>query len=283
MRSVTLADGRLHTSRLGFGTSSLHHLRTARERASLLAHCYDQGLRHFDSAPLYGHELAERELGRFIRGRRSEIVVATKFGIEPDYMMGKSATLMYVGLAARALASRFGVPRTHEWTRDYSPKRMLHSLERSLSNLQTDYVDLYFAHQPSLMSPGFSHDLVQELERIRAAGKARFVGLAGNAGDCIALAERYPQISDVLQIDVNTEPESAGRVKSAGFVPGVTFGHFRAAVKGAAESNRSSIIHKRLELATVENPRGVILFSTRSTDRIDELLAILRRVDRITA
>jgi hypothetical protein len=72
-------------------------------------------------------------------------------------------------------------------------------------------------------------------------------------------------------------------VSSAGFVPGVTFGHFRAAVKDAAGSNRSSIIRKRLELATVENPRGVILFSTRSTDRIDELLAILRRVDRITA
>lgn len=87
MRGVSLADGRLPSSRLGFGTSSLHHLKTQRERAALLAHCYERGIRHFDSAPLYGHEMAERELGRFIRGRRPDLVVATKFGIEPDPWM----------------------------------------------------------------------------------------------------------------------------------------------------------------------------------------------------
>jgi aryl-alcohol dehydrogenase-like predicted oxidoreductase len=279
MRSVTLVAGRMQTSRLGFGTSSLHHLRSARKRASLLAHCYDVGVRHFDSAPLYGHELAERELGRFTCQHRSEIVVATKFGIEPDKMMAKSTALMYVGLAVRALASRIGVPRTHEWVRDYSPKGMLHSLERSLSNLRTNYVDLFFAHDPSLTSPGFSDELVRELERIRAAGKARFIGLSGNATDCVALATRYPQIADVLQIDVSTGPETVGRVRSAGLVPAVTFGHFRGAVRGSAKLGRSSIIRQRLELATAENPQGVILFSARSKERIDEVLTVLGHVD----
>jgi hypothetical protein len=68
-------------------------------------------------------------------------------------------------------------------------------------------------------------------------------------------------------------------VRSAGLMPGVTFGHFRAALHGTAECERSSIIRRRLELATVDNPQGVILFSARSTDRIDEVLALLGQVD----
>jgi aryl-alcohol dehydrogenase-like predicted oxidoreductase len=280
MRSVRLAEGRLQTSRLGFGTSSLHHLRTSRARASLLAHCYHLGLRYFDSAPLYGHELAERELGWFIRGHRSEISIATKFGIEPNRLMARSAALLYVGLAARALGSRIGLHRTQEWLRDYSPRRMLHSLERSLNNLRTDHVDLFFAHEPSPTSPGFSDELVRELERIRAAGKARFLGLSGDAADCVALAQRYPHIADVLQIDVGAGPETAGRLSSAGFEPVVTFGHFRAAVRASGSLDRSSIIRQRLEQATAENPQGVILFSARSKERIDQVLTVLSQVDR---
>jgi hypothetical protein len=121
---------------------------------------------------------------------------------------------------------------------------------------------------------------VRELERIRAAGKARFLGLSGDAADCIALAQRYPQISDVLQIDVSTGSEVPDRLGSTAFAPAVTFGHFRTAVRASAAPARSPIIRRRLELAIAENPQGVILFSARSKERIVEVLTVLEHVDR---
>jgi aryl-alcohol dehydrogenase-like predicted oxidoreductase len=283
LRNVTLAGGLLASSRLGFGTSTLHHLKTRRARAALLSHCHERGIRHFDTAPLYGHELAEREIGRLIRGRRPDMVVATKFGIEPDPWMSRSSALLYISLAARAVAARLGAGATHDWVKDYEPKRMLKSLERSLRNLRTDYVDLLFAHHAAPASPGFSDELVRELERIRSAGKARFVGLAGNAGDCIALALRYPSISDVLQIDVGAEARSVERAKKARLVPEVTCGHFRSAVKGAASRARPPIIREHLSVAVAENPRGVILFSAQSASRVDGVLKILDEIDPVAA
>ena len=279
MRGVRLAQGRLKTSRLGFGTSSLHHLKTSRARGSLLAHCYELGVRYFDSAPLYGHELAERDLGRFGRGCRSQIVIATKFGIEPHRCMRRSAALMYCGLALRTLGSRVGLPVAADRPRDYSSARMLRSLERSLTNLRTDHVDIFLAHEPALSSPGFSEELVRDLERIRAAGKARFLGLSGGDADCLDLARRYPQIIDVLQIDIGSKGEAIERPKCSAYAPIVTFGHFRAALQASAREERSMFVRRCLERASIENPQGVILFSARSTGRIDEVDAVLGQVD----
>ena len=73
----------IEVSRLGFGTSSLHHLLSRRDRRSLLLHAESVGITHFDTAPYYGYGLAERELGLALRDRRSRITVTTKVGLYP--------------------------------------------------------------------------------------------------------------------------------------------------------------------------------------------------------
>lgn len=279
MRGVSLAQGRLYTSRLGFGTSSLHHLKTARARASLLGHSYELGVRYFDSAPLYGHELAERDLGRFSAGRRSEIIITTKFGIEPHPFLRRSAALMYCGLALRSVGGRVGLAYLADRPRDYGATRMVRSLERSLTNLRTDHVDIFFAHEPALSSPGFSEELVEELQRIRVAGKARFLGLSGAETDCVRLARRYPQIIDVLQIDAGSKQEAAGWPRCGAYAPIVTFGHFRGALQASARESSASIVRRSLGRAVAENPQGVILFSARSQGRIGEVGALLDQLD----
>ncbi|MFZ0553520.1 MAG: aldo/keto reductase, partial [Steroidobacteraceae bacterium] len=71
------------SSRLGLGTHALHWLFSGGARQGLLRLAYDLGIRHFDTAPSYGAGLAEREIGRFCLQHRSNLVVATKFGLAP--------------------------------------------------------------------------------------------------------------------------------------------------------------------------------------------------------
>jgi aryl-alcohol dehydrogenase-like predicted oxidoreductase len=53
------------------------------ERLQLLECAYDAGIRHFDTAPYYGYGEAERVLGEFLRGKRDQVTITTKFGIQP--------------------------------------------------------------------------------------------------------------------------------------------------------------------------------------------------------
>jgi D-threo-aldose 1-dehydrogenase len=71
-------------SRLGFGTSGIMGAAlTTAGRLKLLDAAFDAGIRHFDTAPLYGFGEAESLLGRFLRGRRDAITITTKFGLLP--------------------------------------------------------------------------------------------------------------------------------------------------------------------------------------------------------
>ena len=97
---------------------------------------------------------AEGELGRFARGRRDRVVIATKFGIEPASAAGRLARLR---VPARWLLARYPALRGHakrrpdafHQPRHYDAATAHGSLHTSLRELQTDYVDLLLAHDPS--------------------------------------------------------------------------------------------------------------------------------------
>src|SRR4051812_7191906 len=79
-----LVRGSVSTSALGLGCAGLFSLPRRADRRAVLDAAYDLGVRHFDVAPMYGLGAAEPELGGFVGGRRDEVTVATKFGIEPS-------------------------------------------------------------------------------------------------------------------------------------------------------------------------------------------------------
>ena len=81
----------------------------SRRWKSALAH----GITHFDTASGYGDGASERLVGRFLQGRRAQVHVATKAGIQ-----------------------------------DENPQSMLESVKRSLERLNTDTIDLYYIHWP---------------------------------------------------------------------------------------------------------------------------------------
>jgi aryl-alcohol dehydrogenase-like predicted oxidoreductase len=122
------------------------------ESVATIHRALELGVHLLDTADLYGPMVNERLVGRAIAGRRQEIILATKFGFEVDDQ--------------------------ENWTGSYNgrPEYVRKSIERSLRNLQTDYVDLYYLHRIDPKTP--LEDTVGAMSRLVEEGKVRYLGLS---------------------------------------------------------------------------------------------------------
>jgi aryl-alcohol dehydrogenase-like predicted oxidoreductase len=273
MRIVSLKGTSLSTSRLGFGTSSLHHLLRSRQRQDLLAAAFESGVRHFDTSPFYGHGIAERELGKFTRNRRSELLIATKFGVKPNALLARLPWLMYAQLSANAVQRKITGQNRLAITpaRDYGAREARLSLERSLRALRTDHVDIYFLHDPAKSLLGPSDELLMVLDRLIREGKARYVGMAGTARDCIEVAARLPLMAQIMQINVAPGDRELSLVRESGLPCHFSFGHFR---------NKNAPMKTLLNDAVRHNHSGVVLYSSRYPSRVAEIVGLLAELER---
>src|SRR4051794_39645659 len=140
---------------LGFGCGSVMG-RVGREQSlAAMGAAWDAGVNVFDVARSYGFGEAEGLLGEFLRGRRSEAVVVTKFGIVPARSRTTAVKSRLKPLVRRGLRyvpqARHLVQRVT--ARDSTPGQfsvgvLRSSLEQSLRELRTDYVDVLLMHGP---------------------------------------------------------------------------------------------------------------------------------------
>jgi aryl-alcohol dehydrogenase-like predicted oxidoreductase len=274
VRSVRIEGTSLQTSRLGLGTASLHHLFSSRARQRLLERAWSCGVRYFDTAPLYGHEMAERELGRFVRARRGDSIVTTKFGLLPNALLSAVPAAMYAQKAAARVLRR---PVAARPARDYSARHARERVDRSLRMLATDYIDILYLHEPALALLPDPLELIDTLADLRRAGKIRHVGISGTIESCREIAARHPALGEICQVDVHVSPVATATSPGGRGVQ-VTFGHFRAMAAGATAGQRERV-ERCLVKAVETNPTGVILFSTRKLDHVDQIAAILATVD----
>ncbi len=194
---------------LGFGCGALMGRVGRKASLAALGAAYEAGIRFFDSARSYGYGEAEALLGEFLRGRRSGVVISTKFGILPASVGPLSAArrlkplvrgLLHVApgarrwlqgsLAAQRSAGHFSVADLHA------------SLEASLRALKTDYVDVLSLHEPS-PSVLTSDELFAALEDLVAAGKVRWVGVAAAPQVLEATLAARPSVLRYLQFPCN--------------------------------------------------------------------------------
>ena len=258
----------LESSRLGFGTASLHHLVTRAARQRLLSTAYDCGLTHFDTARMYGDGIAERELGIWLRGQRREsVTVATKAGIPADGLADWFPPLGYV----RRVSRRFAFSRRREatWRRLYSPEAMRRSLERSLKLLGVDYLDLFFIHDPRQQDLGAVENLGELLVSLKQAGKIRYAGVAGDARTCLEAEQRLAGVLDVLQVEDSIDSREADALATAGWPLQVTFGYLRRAIQ--ADKMKGDFAVELMRQALQRNREGVVLVSSRSPTRLIRL------------
>jgi aryl-alcohol dehydrogenase-like predicted oxidoreductase len=146
-----------------------------------VAAALDHGCNFFDTADWYGQGHSETLLGKGLRSRRHEIVLATKGGL--DFYHG-------------------------ETRRNFEPAYLRFALHQSLRRLRTDYVDVYQLHNPP---PEYlrRHDVVAELEALRSAGYIRWIGVSAESPAEAVLAVEAAWL-DTIQVTYNfLAPEAA--------------------------------------------------------------------------
>jgi diketogulonate reductase-like aldo/keto reductase len=206
----------MRTSVLGFGCGSV--LGRVGRSASLRAMnaAWDEGITLFDTARSYGFGEAEAVLGEFLGDKRQQAIVATKYGIAPQ----KQSTLKRMILPAARAAMQLKVPGIRKLVRQGGPREAVFgqfsveglraSLETSLKQLRTDYVDILFLHEASIDAI-YQQDLMAELDALKQAGKVLRVGLYANADVIAQGLANGPATLSAMQFGANPfDPAVAG-------------------------------------------------------------------------
>jgi 1-deoxyxylulose-5-phosphate synthase len=145
MEFRTLKQTSLKVSRLCLGTMTFGKPVTEDEAVQMVDLCLDEGLNFFDTANMYQLGRAEEMLGHAIQGRRDRVIVASKvrakMGEAPDQS----------GLSKKAI---------------------FRAIEETLRRLRTDYLDLYFLHQPDYDVP--IEESLEAMEQLVSQGKIRY-------------------------------------------------------------------------------------------------------------
>jgi D-threo-aldose 1-dehydrogenase len=305
MRTARLGDTGIETSVLGFGCADLFREPDSARRRRLFEAAVDAGIRHFDAAPMYGLGLVEGELGRFAQGRRDRLVIATKFGITPApaarALARAQAPIRRLFEALPALRGQARPSATDPRSgavgavlyraSGYDARAARSSLERSLRELRTEYVDVLFLHDPR---PGEvrSDDVRDYMESARAAGRIRAWGVAGEPESVVEAVHRLGGGVPILQLRGDIFERALRRVP-LGTPTTILFGaigralprilaHIRSdeAVRGrwsetiGVDCGRTEEVGSLLlRDALRENNGGPVLFSTTHPARIPTAVA----------
>ena len=226
MRKVNITEG-VESSCLGFGCAPILGAVGAKAAERALSCALDAGINHFDVARSYGYGEAEAFLGKFFKGRRDEVVIASKFGIRATWKAGLLRPLKPAVRTLRTLrairsrgkceeanpqAQRVEPAETASPRKDpfheriaITPEAMVESLDKSLRALRCDYLDVLMVHEPMGKIERMD-ELAAKAEQLKQQGKIKAWGLAFD-WDTADVHESVFDRFDVLQF--NNSPEAA--------------------------------------------------------------------------
>ena len=220
MKHISL--GGLDVSRIGLGTMAMsgYYLDPSSSDAEsirTIQRALELGVTHIDTAEIYGPYANEELVGRALKGRRDDVVVATKFGFV-SHSGGGPGVL------------------------DSSPANIRTAVEGSLKRLGTDRIDLYYQHRVDPNTP--IEDTVGALAELVTEGKVLHIGLSEAGPETIRRAHAVHPIT-ALQTEYSLwtrDPEAELlpllRELGIGFVPYSPLGH--GFLTGTIRSPRSS-------------------------------------------
>lgn len=168
MEYKKLGNFDLNISRIGFGCMSLQDNQAENEK--ILHKALEYGINYFDTADLYGKGMNEISVGKALKGKRKQVVIATKVG--------------------------------NKWRKDGSgwdwyphKEYILTAVEESLKRLQTDYIDLYQLHGGTIDDP--IDEIIEAFEILQKQGKIRFYGISSIRPNVI---DKYVLSSNIVSV-----------------------------------------------------------------------------------
>jgi aryl-alcohol dehydrogenase-like predicted oxidoreductase len=164
MQMRRLGRSGLTVSVVGLGTNNFGMKLDEQGCREVLDAALEAGITLIDTADSYG--ASEARLGALLKGRRDDVVLATKFGSDPR---------------------RLGNDNGEDWGARGSRRYVRRAVEASLRRLQTDWIDLYQLHRPDPLTP--VEETLSALDDLVREGKVRYLGHSNFSGFQTAHAE----------------------------------------------------------------------------------------------
>lgn len=163
--------GDLTVSAIGLGCMGMSEFYgTASEEQAIetIRYALDHGVNFLDTADMYGPFTNEKLVGKAIKGRRDELILATKFGNE------RREDGSWVGVNGK-------------------PEYVKKACDASLRRLGVDYIDLYYQHRVDPTVP--IEETIQAMADLVKEGKVRYIGMSEAAADTIRKAAKVHTIT----------------------------------------------------------------------------------------
>jgi aryl-alcohol dehydrogenase-like predicted oxidoreductase len=162
--SRELGTSGIRTSVIGLGCNNFGRRIDLNATRAVVDAALEEGVTFFDTADIYGQGQSEEFLGEVLQGRRDQVVLATKFGMDMGDGKGPRGSREYVRQAADA----------------------------SLQRLRTDVIDVYWYHQPDGVTP--IAETLEVLHELIQAGKVRTIGASNFTAQQLREAEEEAAI-----------------------------------------------------------------------------------------
>jgi aryl-alcohol dehydrogenase-like predicted oxidoreductase len=297
----------LSVSAVGIGCSRLGGVfstdTTRKDEIAVVREAIDAGITLFDTSDMYSQGQSEVVVGRGVKGRRAEVVIATKGGY---VWPAESRLLARAKPILRPVVRHLGVRRPGGRPagppavvpQDFSPAHLAAAVEASLRRLATDYIDIYQLHSPpsSVVAEG---EFVAVLDHLQTQGKIRHYGVAGDSAVDVTDCDRHAGIvsvqvpfsaidQDALALLPKAGAAGAGVMSRSCFAAGLLVGDRTEAELRAMTPDWPAIVAFRDTAARLGRPRkelalqfnlavepiAATLVGVRSPAQLQELLQL---------
>ena len=196
-------------NRFGYGCVALTMFKDQKEAVRMLDFAFDQGITHFDVARVYGMGHAESILGEFLKHKRNEVTITTKFGLNPlSTPMGS----LNLNLLLRLKKAIQKYPAFYKLVRrnitsqkpaalsPYSISEAQKSIYKSLAELKTDHIDCLLLHEATINDAN-NQELIEFLEKLKKDGIVLNYGIGSDYSKYEDDCSNFPDRFDVFQFE----------------------------------------------------------------------------------